>query len=98
MSNSDTTDCLLNRVNLLREIGTYIQRHRTKTFVIAFAGEVVEQPTFRRFIQDIAIIASLDVRIVLIHGTRPQIDSRIIEDGDNLYFIMAYGLLIKMHY
>ncbi|MBK8452545.1 MAG: amino-acid N-acetyltransferase [Thiofilum sp.] len=86
MSNSDTTDCLLNRVNLLREIGPYIQRHRTKTFVIAFAGEVVEQPTFRRFIQDIAIIASLDVRIVLIHGTRPQIDSRIIEDGGQPVF------------
>ena len=86
MSNTETTDCLLNRVNLLREIGPYIQRHRNKTFVIAFAGEVVEHPSFRRLIQDIAIVASLDVRIVLIHGTRPQIDSRIIEDGGEPVF------------
>ncbi|WP_020558977.1 amino-acid N-acetyltransferase [Thiofilum flexile] len=86
MHNIETPDPLFSRVSLLREIGPYIQRHRNKIFVIAFAGEVVEQPTFRRIIQDIAIIASLDVRVVLIHGTRPQIDSRIIEDGGQPLF------------
>lgn len=86
MSTLEQTDSLLSRVNLLREIGPYIQRHRNKIFVIAFGGEVAELSSFRRLIQDIAIIASLDVRIVLIHGTRPQIDSRIIEDGGEPVF------------
>ena len=71
MTNSEHTNSIYDRVSLLRELSPYIQRHRGKTFVIAFAGEVAEQACFRRLMQDVAIIASLAVRVVLIHGKRP---------------------------
>ncbi|MGB5599559.1 MAG: amino-acid N-acetyltransferase, partial [Thiothrix litoralis] len=70
-----------NSVNLLREASPYIQQHRNKTFVIAFPGEVVEQPTFSRLIQDIATVSALGSRIVIVHGTRAQINQRLAAAG-----------------
>ena len=63
-----------NSVSFFREAAPYIHSHRGKTFVIAFAGEVIASSQFRQIIQDIAIISTLGTRIVLVHGTRPQID------------------------
>lgn len=65
------------QVSLFREAGPYIHKHRNKTFVIAFSGDVIEQEGFRRLIQDIAIVAALGVHIVIIHGSRPQIEQRL---------------------
>lgn len=70
-----------NSVHLLREASPYIYQHRGKTFVIAFPGEVIEQDNFRRLIQDIAIISALGSRIVLVHGTRTQINQRLTLAG-----------------
>lgn len=66
-----------NSVLFFREAAPYIQQHRHKTFVIAFAGEVIESPYFPQIAQDLAIISSLGSRLVLVHGTRPQIDQRL---------------------
>ena len=70
-----------NSVHLLREASPYIYQHRDKTFVIAFPGEVVEQDTFRRLIQDIASISALGSRLVIVHGTRSQINKRLEAAG-----------------
>jgi amino-acid N-acetyltransferase len=80
------TDQNCNNVLLLREASPYIQKHRGKTFVIAFPGEVVEQNNFRQLIQDIAIISALGSRIVIVHGTRSQINKRIEANGRKSYF------------
>ncbi len=64
-------------VTFFREAAPYIHNHRGKTFVIAFAGEVIATPRFRQIVQDLAIISSLGARLVLVHGTRPQIDERL---------------------
>ncbi|WP_020395463.1 amino-acid N-acetyltransferase [Thiolinea disciformis] len=79
---------MLNRtsVEFFREASPYIHKHRDKIFVIALPGEVVEQDYFRRILQDIAIIASLGTRVVLVHGTRPQIDNRLISRGQAIRF------------
>ncbi|MCB1622723.1 MAG: amino-acid N-acetyltransferase [Thiothrix sp.] len=69
------------RVNFLREASPYVRKHRDRIFVIAFPGDVIELGNFRRIIQDIAIIAALGTRLVLVHGTRPQIDERLQELG-----------------
>lgn len=66
-----------NRVSFFREAAPYIHCHRGKTFVIAFAGEVVDSSQFHQIMQDLAIISSLGARLVLVHGTRPQIDKRL---------------------
>ena len=66
-----------NRIDFFREAAPYIQKHRSKTFVIAFAGEVIEDPHFTQLIQDIAILAALGARIVIVHGARPQVDKHL---------------------
>ncbi len=68
-------------VLFFREAAPYIHSHRDKTFVIAFAGEVVESEQFRALLHDIAIISTLGARLVLVHGTRPQIDDRLSKAG-----------------
>lgn len=75
-----------NSVHLLREASPYIYQHRGKTFVIAFPGEVVEQDSFRRLIQDIATVSALGSRIVIVHGTRTQINQRLAAAGRTSHF------------
>jgi len=66
-----------NRIDFFREAAPYIHKHRGKTFVIAFAGEVIEDRTFTQIIQDIAILSALGARIVIVHGARPQVDAHL---------------------
>ncbi len=54
---------------------------RGSTFVIAFDGEVVADGRFAQIVQDLNLLASLGVRLVLVHGTRPQIDALMEERG-----------------
>jgi amino-acid N-acetyltransferase len=72
---ANAQDC--NSVSFFREAAPYIHSHRGKTFVLAFAGEVIASEHFPQIIQDIAIISALGARLVLMHGTRPQIDERL---------------------
>lgn len=46
--------------------------------VIMLGGEAVDAPNFTNIISDIALLHSLGVKIVLVHGARPQIN-RILE-------------------
>tara|TARA_R110000744_G_scaffold153828_4_gene268283 strand:+ start:2696 stop:4006 length:1311 start_codon:yes stop_codon:yes gene_type:complete len=65
-------------VKLFRNSAPYINAHRGKTFVLMFGGEAVEDANFANIIQDIALLNSLGVRLILVHGARPQIDQRAI--------------------
>jgi amino-acid N-acetyltransferase len=64
-------------VAALRISSPYIHAHRGRTFVIAFGGEAVADATFPSIIHDLALLNSLGVRLVLVHGTRPQIEERL---------------------
>ena len=64
-------------VRLFRNSLPYINAHRGKTFVIMFGGEAVLDANFPRLIQDIALLHSLGMRIIIVHGARPQIDERL---------------------
>ncbi len=68
---------LNNHIDFFREAAPYIHLHRGKTFVIAFAGEVIEDTAFQRVIQDIAVLSTLGAKIVLVHGARPQVDKHL---------------------
>ncbi|WP_105903221.1 amino-acid N-acetyltransferase [Vibrio gangliei] len=61
-----------------RQSAPYVNAHRGKTMVIMLGGEVFTDPNFDNIINDIALLHSLGVRIVLVYGARPQIN-------DNLY-------------
>lgn len=64
-------------VKLFRQSAPYINAHRGKTFVLMFGGEAVDDANFANIISDIALLNSLGVRLVLVHGARPQIDHRV---------------------
>jgi amino-acid N-acetyltransferase len=64
-------------IEWFRNTTPYINTHRDHTFVLMLSGETVAHPNFPRIIQDVALLNSLGVRLVLIHGSRPQIDARL---------------------
>lgn len=64
-------------VRLFRNSAPYMNAHRGKIFVIMFGGEAIQSENFERLIQDIALLQSLGIRIIIVHGARPQIDERL---------------------
>ncbi|MBL4868706.1 MAG: amino-acid N-acetyltransferase, partial [Pseudomonadales bacterium] len=64
-------------VNWFRNTSPYINAHRDRTFVIGFGGEAVSHPNFHNVIHDIALLNSLGIRLVLVHGAREQINERL---------------------
>ena len=65
-----------NFVHWFRASAPYIHAHRNKTFVIFFAGEAVLDNN-ENLIHDFSLLKSLGIRLVLVHGIRPQIDQRL---------------------
>src|SRR5438105_7864770 len=61
------------RLTDLREILRYVPRFRDRVFVIALDGAIVEDDNFRNLLLDIALLRSLSIRVVLIHGAAHQI-------------------------
>lgn len=68
-------------VQWVRAAAPFVHVFRGSTFVIAFDGEVVADGRFAQIVQDLNLLASLGVRLVLVHGTRPQIDALLEERG-----------------
>ena len=64
-------------VECFRHSAPYIHTHRDSTFVLVFGGEAVADPAFSSLVHDIALLHGLGVRLVLVHGARPQIESRL---------------------
>ena len=62
-----------------REVAPYIHTFRGKTFVIAFGGKAVQEAFARSLAWDVALLAALGVRLVLVHGARPQIEEELRE-------------------
>jgi len=73
-------------VNWFRNSSPYIHAHRNRTFVIFFSGSAVAEPEFDNLIHDFALLKSLGVRLVLVHGIRSQIDERLLQQGDTPKF------------
>ncbi|BBQ82451.1 MULTISPECIES: amino-acid N-acetyltransferase [Enterobacteriaceae] len=57
----------------------YINAHRGKTFVIMLGGEAIEHENFSSIVNDIGLLHSLGIRLVLVYGARPQIDANLEE-------------------
>jgi len=57
----------------LRGILQYVPQFRGRTFVIALDGEVLASNSFSNFLLDLAVLRSLNVRVVLVHGAAQQI-------------------------
>ncbi|ERJ20806.1 Amino-acid acetyltransferase protein [Salinisphaera shabanensis E1L3A] len=65
----------------LRASAPYVHAHRGRTFVIHVPGEAAASSAFTDLIYDIALLASLGVRLVIVFGARPQIDTALADAG-----------------
>ncbi len=79
-------------VNGFRHTAPYINAHRGQTFVVQFGGPAVEADTFTSLMDDLALIHSLGIRLVLAHGARPQIEQRLREAGREWRYVNGLRL------
>ena len=73
-------------VDWFRNSAPYINAHRGKTFVLMVGGEALETDNFQHIINDIALLNSLGVKLVLVHGVRPQIQKQLDLHGHTSQF------------
>ncbi|MBY0453945.1 MAG: amino-acid N-acetyltransferase [Burkholderiaceae bacterium] len=64
-----------------RSVAPYIHMHRGKTFVVGIAGEAIAAGKLPSIAQDLALIQSMGVKIVLVHGFRPQVNEQLQAKG-----------------
>jgi amino-acid N-acetyltransferase len=65
----------------LRGILQYIPQFREKTFVIAVDGVIVTDENFANILLDVAVLRSLNIRVVLVHGAAEQIKALADKQG-----------------
>ena len=82
----DLNDTTREYVKFFRQTSPYIHAHHGKTFVITLGGEALAHENLSNIISDIALLSSLGVRLVLIHGARPQIEQRLKDRGLKSHF------------
>jgi amino-acid N-acetyltransferase len=69
-------------VRWFRQVAPYLHAFRGRTFVVSFGGEMfAEHARFTSFVHDINILAALGIRLVLVHGARPQIEAELKAKG-----------------
>jgi amino-acid N-acetyltransferase len=67
------------KVSDLRGILQYVPRFRGRIFVVAVDGDIAGSPNFGNILLDIAVLRSLSIKVVLVHGASQQI-SRLAEE------------------
>jgi len=68
-------------IEWFRYSSAYINAHRNKVFVILITGEALADPNFPNIVYDISLLNSLGVKLVLVHGARPQISEALQQAG-----------------
>jgi amino-acid N-acetyltransferase len=64
-----------------RSVAPYIHKFRNQTFVVGIAGEAIAAGKLQSLAQDLAMIQSMGVKIVLVHGFRPQVAEQLKAKG-----------------
>jgi len=64
-----------------RQSAPYVNAHRDKTAVIMLGGEAMADENFQNIVNDIALLNSLGMKLVLVFGARPQINRALNQYG-----------------
>ena len=72
------------KVSDLRGILTYIPGFREKTFVIALDGAIIADDNFPNLMLDLAVLRSLSIRLVIVHGAALQIRELADQTGTKI--------------
>ena len=75
-----------------RSVAPYIHKFRNQTFVVGIAGEAIAAGKLHNLAQDLAMIQSMGVKIVLVHGFRPQVNEQLRAKGHQPRF--SHGMRI----
>ena len=70
-----------------RAVAPYIHMHRGKTFVVGVVGEAIAAGKMASIATDLALIQSMGVKIVLVHGFRPQVNEQLAAKGHPARFV-----------
>lgn len=73
-------------VRWFRDVAPYVHDFRGKTFVIGFGGELVGDGALNTLVQDLSLLSALGVRLVLVHGSRPQVNEQLQLKGYHAQF------------
>ena len=75
-----------------RSVAPYIHKFRHQTFVIGLTGEAIAAGKLHSIAQDLAMIKAMGVKIVLVHGFRPQVNEQLHAKGHQGKY--AHGIRI----
>ena len=64
-----------------RSVAPYIHKFRHQTFVVGLTGEAIAAGKLQNIVQDLALIQAMGVKIVLVHGFRPQVNEQLAAKG-----------------
>lgn len=64
-----------------RAVAPYIHAYRGKTFVVGMTGELIAAGRLNAFVQDLAILHAMGIKLVLVHGFRPQLNEQLAAKG-----------------
>ncbi|HBI82271.1 amino-acid N-acetyltransferase [Orrella sp. NBD-18] len=73
-------------VRWFREVAPYVHAFRGKTFVVAFGGELVQANALNTLVQDLSLLSALGIKLVLVHGSLPQVNEQMRLKGINQHF------------
>jgi len=73
-------------VRWFREVAPYVHRFRGKTFVIGFGGELIREGHLNTLIPDLSLLSALGIKLVLVHGSRPQVNEQLRLKGHQTGF------------
>ena len=69
-----------------RAVAPYIHAYHGKTFVVGMAGELIAAGKLNVFVQDLAILHAMGIKLVLVHGFRPQVAEQLAAKGHESRF------------
>ncbi len=81
MSDAIPTGDAAQFVQWFRRAAPYINAHRGRTFVVEIGGESTNDPQLPGIVHDLALMRSLGVDLVVVHGAQPWIEERAQTQG-----------------
>ena len=75
-----------------RSVAPYIHKFRNQTFVVAVCGEAIAAGKLAYLAQDLAMVQSMGVKVVLVHGFRPQVNEQLRAKGHEAKY--SHGMRI----
>jgi amino-acid N-acetyltransferase len=71
----------------LRGVAPYVHAFRGKTFVVGIPGELIAAGKLHTLVQDLSMLQVMGMRIVIVHGFRPQVEEQLRLRGVQSQFV-----------